>query len=157
MKTLKFKKDSWHYWLASTMGPLKQWEETTDFCSYVRAVIIGAVLAGLVGALAVGAVCCVGDWLGWLAASIKAGYFIAFEPNSFRGAMLVNMALAMAAVLGAIISVCYLVSRMKRRREEINYARANELGDAYVEPPPSFIMHAYLTWKEKTCFKVEIS
>jgi hypothetical protein len=155
MKTLKFNKNSWHYFIATRLGPLSQWRDTTDFCAYVRAVLVGMIwalaLVVIAGALLYCGVC----WTIWIIDCIKAGHLIKLANGSpeLLFSLVLMLVIIVAAALGAIYGVVQLQEYLRdKRRRKYQYTNNED----YVEPPPSFIKHAYLTFKEKTCFKVEL-
>lgn len=154
MKTLKFNKKSWHYWVATKFGPLGDWKTNTDFCAYVRAVMVGSIWLSMLVVLGMGILYCGFEWVRWVIACLEAGHLLKLAEMSpaMLFMMIIGIVATVALVLGTIWGWVQLQVYM-RQRAKVKRSHTN----AYVEPPPSFIHQAYLTWKEKTCFKVELN
>lgn len=157
MKTLEFSKKSWHYLIATKLGPLHEHHEVTDFCRYVRAVIFGSLWGLCI--LIVGAVVlyALGDFLGWLVVSAINWQFV--QPS--LAVQIILMLLACVGIIaGAAVLVFGLYFGVKISREHLHErAYQKRYGDGskeYVPPPPGFIESAWKTFKDKTCFRVEL-
>jgi hypothetical protein len=142
MKTLKFNSKSWHYLLATKIGDFD--EDGGDFCSYVRNVIFGA----LVALFAVAAASVV---LYALGREVYAAYTCWFTSVCTFGKFESAVAAMACAVAAFSVFICLVVwysnYRMRVRREIRNGLRS--------EPQPGFVKVAYKSIKEKTCFRVE--
>lgn len=155
MKTLQFKKNSWHCYLAATGGFYGA--KNKDFCSYVRYAIWGAgvCVAKLAGVLYI--LWALGSWIGWAAACVVQMQLIAidewYEMLSVGVVNVVILAVMFIAVLWQIFNVFDHISRKRRERERQKEHEA-ELG-LVSEEEPSFIRHAVESIKGKVCFKVE--
>jgi hypothetical protein len=142
MKTLKFNSKSWHYWLATKIGDF--YPEGGDFCSYIRHVILGALVSLFLVAAAT-------FMLYALGREVYAAYTCWFTSvctfGKFESAVatMACIAAALSAFIG--LAVWYSNYRMRVRREIRNGLRS--------EPQPGFVKVAYKSVKGKTCFKVE--
>lgn len=147
MKSLEFSSKSWHFKVADKFGGYNVYRQ--DFCHYVRSVIWGLLVLMFFGALGGALTYCFGDWLAWFAVGIVHSFT---EPGV--GALIFNGLLATAGIIAlcfGFIGGCVWIS--EKRRD----ARWKAQFDPnHVEPPPSFLKHAYVTLKEKTCFKLTI-
>ena len=158
MKTLQFKKGSWHWNLAWRHGgwayvhPDKQ-----DFCAYVRCVIYGAMIMAAKGAGILYVLAAIGSWIGWATACVVQMQLIAidewYEMLSAGVVNLVILAVIFVALLWQLFNVFEYVTR-KRRERAYQKEHEAELGLVSVEEP-SFIRHAVESIKDKVCFKVE--
>lgn len=154
MKPFIVRRDSLHYRLAVTYGPLHPnffYHDDVDFCRYVRAVIQGAIKVALLTVIACLVAVGIGDTLALGAASLVAWSLI--SPNWPAGATLV--------VLSSVICVCLfaasfmllvelkdtLIERMQARREV----------EAEKPKQPRFLVQAYRSLKEKYCLPVKLA
>jgi hypothetical protein len=157
MEELNYKRSSWHYWLATKLGPMQRWDDATDFCTYVRAVVVGMLMFCLLSCLGLGLLYCFGDWLGWISAMIKAGHIIWLSGKDPSGAMIFNVVLGVCAGIGGFGGGMYWREQANHRKAERIWQAKQELGANYVPPEPSFIGHAWKRFKDKTCYKVKFN
>jgi hypothetical protein len=142
MKTLEFKRNSWHYFLATKVGDYD--EDSNDFCSYVRNFILGgAFLAAMSGVMlfllyAIGRECY---------AFYTCFFTKACTYGSFESGFAIFVAIIALVVL-IIWFCCWNGNRLRERRWAIEEGRLPQ-------PKPSFVKTAYKSFKEKTCFRVE--
>jgi hypothetical protein len=142
MKTLKFNSNSWHYWLATKIGDF--YPEGGDFCSYIRHVILGALVSlfMVAGASFV---------LYSLGREVYAAYTCWFTSvctyGKFERAVTTGVAILIGGVGAAVLMIWNSNRRMQIRIEIANGVRP--------EPQDSFVKTAYKSIKEKTCFRVE--
>ena len=134
MKALKFSKNSWHYWLA-TFGD--DYRKLGDICSYTRAVIKGSMLFSLVVLLVIGATVIHANLFAWISSMIV--YQTMFAPEILAG---------MGVGLYLLIFVLLLIGA-------INYLW-NQYCECLDNQPDNFVAHAYHSFKDKFCVKVEI-
>lgn len=128
---ITFNRNSWHFRLATTYGPMYRWEHTTDICRYTRSVFFGLLLvlvitAGL-GLITWGLVD-MGLWL----------YFL------FNGYLLEPI--GPAIIIFASILVGLVVGTVFLGFEVIQTVNIST---------PSFVKQAYYSWKDKYCSRVE--
>lgn len=134
MKTVVFKEESWHGWLADLGG---NYRKQTDICAYTRAVMWGVLK--LIGAAIVVAVsaAALGDWLAWMTAGLLYG----FTMVGFLGGVvcfLVLVALCAAALILLGAGSVFAAERLGKRVTD------------------SFPAEAYRSFKDKVCFRVEL-
>ena len=159
MKEVKFSRDTWHWRLAGFYGNAKMrydyHTETDrydgDICSYIRSMLYGlfrvVVLTAVLGVLAAS----LGNFLAWVAAWIMTSTFIPIDSLGFF-----TIALAAAAVV--LVGVFFCISKFENWKRE-RQARRHEkmMAEEYIEKPETFFQAAYRKFKDKTCFKVEVS
>jgi amino acid transporter len=140
MKTLEFKKASWHYRLAKKAG----YEEDGDFCTYVRSFLWGALLMVLLTALVLFGLYALGrlSYSAYTCSFTKVCTYGEFEKTVLMG---IGVIIGCVAYIYALI---WVQNRRWRIRGEIRRGERPE-------PGPSFVAMAYKSYKEKTCFKVE--
>jgi hypothetical protein len=148
MKSLTFKKDSWHY--KAAMFVFDSWQIPNDLCGYVRHVIWGGLMFILLMSFCAALACGVGYllcmWLHWLFQMISTMSFIAPSDE----AVIVNVILGVIAACGAAILAIKLIVDYK------NDMRQKRYEEGYVEPEPGFLRVAYRSFKDKTCFKINL-
>jgi hypothetical protein len=140
LKTINLKNNSWHYFLAVTMGNFRA--GSGDFCSYVRNVIFGFVLTVMLSAVA-----------GFFGSALLAGLanIVLLAYHFFAGTAYVAPAfLAFGTVLLTAISIvaALVVAFIFIKDKLDDRALANE------GKPDSFVKSAYQSFKDKVCFKV---
>lgn len=145
MKTLNFKKNSWHHRLAKMGGFDRTCNQ--DFCTYTQRVLVGTFFFCILSVICVFIAGCFGDFIAWIIAMIKFGVYI--EPNVF--AQGVTVTIFVCSLMAMFVG--YLRWKEKRRERLYALQRAGE----YVEPKPSFIAKAYESFKNKTCFKIKLT
>lgn len=134
---------SWHYRLATVYGPLEDYQlhNGTDICSYVRAVIFGAVCVALWiiagGLFSLG----FGDLLAWIVAGVVYGFVQISETGALFVALTGGLIGALVALVGSIL-ICDKYSEMKRRMSSAS------------TPPSGFVGTAYVAFKNKYCTRV---
>lgn len=134
MRELQYQKRGIIWRLASTYGPLHEFETETDICTYWRAVLKGSFLAMLLTALAMLVSAGVADFGAWLVAMVSAGAYI--DPQV--GAFVVSVVLGFVAVAGVVGGTFYL-----KQKTGVH--------------APRFMTEAYASWKDKTCVKVNLA
>ena len=132
MKTLQFNRNSWHFKLVNTLFGYSVYE-IPDICSYTRAVLFSLFLVTLFAILIAFGVFLIGDFLGYLIASILNFTFI--EPEN--AAIVVMMLLFISSIFG----IGYLIGKFSSRTLE-------KVSD-------SFIAESYKSFKGKYCAKIE--
>jgi hypothetical protein len=167
MKAVDINKGSWHFWLASQVS----WKQTyysnklckrvpTDFCYYVRRVILGfiwvAILASVALALA-GLYLYSGYYtVQWVLDMIHQGKFFQGPGEAGPFLFITSMTLAVGIALGVILCIaqalkwrdtrCYLARELARSRAE----------PTLLLKEPSFVQVAYRSIKDKVCFRINI-
>lgn len=129
MNTYTFKKDSWHYWLASKGGFDSY--HSQDICTYMGYVFItGAILLAAIG-FAIYLDASFGAFLGWL----FAGFFHGFvSPESLAAVFIAIFLVALVVMIGVIIAYAFVTKKLT---------------------PPGFIAVAYISLRNKLCFKID--
>jgi hypothetical protein len=146
MKTINLRRNSWHYWLAKDVA---SWNhiDNDDFCSYVRAVIAGAVLISIVsvivsvvgGGSVVGAGVALYCW--WHHVNLNTlSPILGFSAACF----------ATVSIGAAVIGIVYLFLTLKKHAKEKLHHKAGT-------KPDSFIRSAYVSFKDKVCFRVKLN
>lgn len=137
MNTLHFKKDSWHYRLATYYGYANE-SEMQNICDYTHRVMVGffaCLFLSFLIALGLSALVLFFLWL-------YISSFIAFiEPS------------ILAIVGSTLLGLCVLVSTSMYLEEKIKNWRAKHR--SLVEKQNSFVVHAYKSMKEKYCVPIE--
>ena len=154
MKEVKFSQNSWHWRLAKTYGNAKtryDYETETDkyegdICSYTRSVMWG-ILGALVVTAVLGIVAAsIANFGAWVVVGFLVGSWVKLDP---LGAIIIGIMIVVA--LGAlVIYACANYEKWKRKRK---YKRAM----FEEEKPEGFVKAAYRKFKDKTCFKVEVT
>jgi hypothetical protein len=169
MKAIDIREKSWHFWLASKVG----WRESkynkklrthvpTDFCYYVRRVILGIICASIWGSVIAGLI---GLYLysgyftvNWIVDMIHLGKFFP-GPREIGPFLFINgIALGVCLVLGIAWGGGQLLTWRYLRREARNALarQLSGLGVAPVPKEPSFVQVAYTSIKDKVCFRINI-
>lgn len=141
--------NSWHMWLANFAKD--EWTrfdigDTTDICTYVKAVFWGTLrfigVAVMVVALVSWTAFSVGNMFGWL--------FLDYKLE----------APTVIAVFGFIVSVLLLAFAYGKDRYDAyrrkQYWKRIENGEHSKPRKPGFMALVYRKFKDKTCFKLEI-
>ena len=151
MKTLNFNKKSWHYWFAK-MGDYDH--SRPDFCHYVRSALMGMFFSAVISVFVAAAIYGTGDFIAWIIAMITTGLWFNLVPD--LGAFVIGGTLIFAGTIAGLVG--FSAFREKRRRAHFQKLQdAIRNGKQLVEPTPSFIVTAYRTFKDKTCFKINLS
>jgi hypothetical protein len=138
MKSLNFNTDSWHFKLAELAGMNKY--RDSNICEYTRNVLGGALLMALTGVIIA-----IGGFI--LAHMIFAvGFSIAYGFVIFTDLAFIGWT---TLIFGAIFCLIVIISDMVEKRR---YKRLND-----TQAPQGFIAHAYDSWKNKFCAKVEFN
>lgn len=151
MESKNFSLNSWHWRLVSGVGTLRGAEyvesgETfsTDICTYIRAVIKALIAVAITTLLALGIVFITAHGIAYLAAIILNGALV--EPNFHAVVFMVS-----AVVIGSILGLTYLHEKYREWKDERDYAKIAS------PKPDSFVTAAYRKFKDKTCFRVNVS
>lgn len=152
MKEITIKRNSWHFWLASSLGSTRSIE--TDFCRYVRRVLLGlfllsSYLLAIVLYLWSGYDCIV-----WAYSVLFHGTHIEMP----RLARLFVIVSSLALLIIVAIGVAWCVEKIKEYLENRAYER-RRLGpqqSPVIMKEPSFLQTAYRSIKDKVCFKMNI-
>jgi hypothetical protein len=138
MKTLKFKKTSWHYELASKAG-FRDYD-SQDLCTYITHIFWAFVaIFFIIGASSILGAILIHTVLGAIFSFI-AGSFIFTETG------VAGLILTVAGVLFGFVWCVFEGFRIAKRKAEKTYGNN----------PDSFVANAYRSWKDKMCFKIEI-
>lgn len=153
MKTLRFKKNSIPYLLATKLGGMDKWETNTDICGLIRHILIGMFYATLLTAVFAMVSYALMHMLFGIGFSIYYGKLF-----------FTDLGLAILISVGVCLfglAFYYAITKYREYRYEKQYqesVRARELaksGSKYVAPPDSFLVSAYKSIKGKFCAKVE--
>lgn len=157
MKEVKFSQNSWHWRLANTYGNAKtryDYETETDkyegdICSYTRSVMWGA-LAALLLTAGLGLIAAsIADFGAWVVVGFLVGTWVKIDVLGF----LIIAATFAVVVVAAMIYVATKHEKWKRKRWERKHERAM----VEEEKPEGFVKAAYRKFKDKTCFRVEVT
>jgi hypothetical protein len=155
MKNITIKKNSWHYWVASNPGGWSSWRET-DFCDYVRRVILGLFLLSLCLFAILLYLWSGYDWVVWVHGVLSHA---AHEHMPKFARLFVTV-----SVIAILIGFCfvaafgvehlrsYLIERAYQRRQ----LKSQQPSFAAIPKEPSFLQHAYRSMKDKMCFRMNI-
>lgn len=148
MKSLNFNRDSWHYKVATELGGMPKWFNTTNICEYSRAVVKGVVAMLVILAVCFGALYWVADTLAWWAAVITTHVF----PPAVGPVILTTAVSVFCLIEGVSWSFTKIADWLDDRR-------AKKHQQAYLEPrkPDSFVEKAWRSWMDKTCVRVTIN
>lgn len=137
MKTLEFKTNTWHYFLATLGGRIR---DETDICYYTRSVILGAfgISVGIFIALFLWHVA-VHTVLGAIFSVIYGVYM--FSAWGQAGLTIFGIASASALVYLLFLALAALKDRAKNKALVKN---------------DNFLYHSYRSWKDKFCMRVVI-
>ena len=172
MKAIDINKRSWHFWLASKVGwkqryyskKLDRWMDT-DFCSYVRWVILGIIVATIWGTLLAGVA---GIYLysgyytvHWIIDMIHQGRFFKGPPEMVPFIFITGITLGVGIVLGLIWCVAQALEWRDHRRYLASELARSKLGQPTLGPTPvpkepTFVQVAYRSIKDKVCFRINL-
>ena len=139
MKSIEFKKDSWHYWFVNKSTDyftnLTWKEQKPEICGYTRA-FIGGVIKTLLLSLVL---------LGLTIPSLAAlvffiGYFFGMHSNKLIGIGIIELIVAGGLVLSILMGNTISWFRDQRRLKQ---------------SPPGALKTMYTNWKEKTCAYID--
>jgi hypothetical protein len=163
MKVMQINRDSWHFKLAKKFGGLNTYKHD-DFCSYTRRVLLGSL--ALFGCLLVAVLA---------AYLVSSGVFFVYLRVTLGhwpkdgwyaiGGMFDAIILMVCAIFGGLIGVGILVEkRIEYKKEQAAIQECAD--DAYFdkhgvyptrEVKRSFVKEAYASFKEKTCYRLNIN
>lgn len=157
MKEVKFSQNSWHWRLANTYGNAKtryDYETETykyegDICSYTRSVMWGVLGALLLTAVLGIVAASIANFGAWVVAGIVVGSWVKLD---LLGAIII-VAVCVAAFVALVFYLITEHEKWKRRRWELRHERALLEEDK----SEGFIQAAYRKFKDKTCFRVEVT
>lgn len=157
MKEVKFSQNSWHWRLANTYGNAKtryDYETETnkyegDICSYTQSVMWGALAALFLTAVLGLIAASIANFGAWVVAGFLVGSWVKIDALGF---LIVALTIS-AAIVAAMFYVASKHEKWKRNR----WARKQELAMVEEEKPEMFIQAAYRKFKDKTCFRVEVT
>ena len=136
MKTLQLNKNSWHYWLTRKYRLLSDYE-THDICSY-SSIVLGACLLTLI----LFVLSCLGIFMIVAGLWVLAGLLFHFSyPEILNG-----FAIMIGVFLLTMLRIRYHEWKLNRMFDEDGYR---------IHKPDNFLKHAYQSWKQKFCIKVE--
>ena len=165
MKAIDINKKSWHFWLASKVG----WRESkyhkklrtrvpTDFCYYVRRVILGIICASIWGsfiASVVGLYLYSGYFtVNWIMDMTHQGRFFKGPPEITPFIVVNFVVIIVAVVLGVIWCRIQLLEWRDKRGYAARLIARNQA--TTVPKEPSFVQVAYTSIKDKVCFRINI-
>lgn len=148
MKTLTFKRDSWHFWIATRLGRFTYYRRgpnSTDFCEYIRAVLLCCLLGFVFLLVACFLLFCLSDTFVWLYNCYRVGHF--FDPGK-SGAAFILMILGVVVFLGICAGIAYSILWLA--------VKSVDRQSTNTGAPPSFISKAYESFKDRVCFRVEL-
>ena len=149
MNTLKFNKNSWHYQLVRAVKD--EWHISDNFCGYFWDVIIsGSILLLMLAMTAMCLFILVVAPLLYLAVGLQYQFF------ELPKEVAVGLVLDAGILVGCIICLIsdWLADRRELKRQKFydEYVKNNY---KKVEKKPSFVITAWRTFKDKTCFRIE--
>ncbi len=149
MNTLKFNTKSWHYRLVRFIK--NEWEISDNFCGYFWDVVMSGIVLLLMLAMVI-------FCLFVLVVAPLLYFVVGLQYQFFEPTNEVVIGLFFDAVLLVICVIClfsdWLADRreLKRQKQLDEYVKNNY---RTVEKKPSFVMTAWRTFKDKTCFRIE--
>jgi ABC-type phosphate transport system permease subunit len=148
LKTINLNKKSWHYWVATTVGSFKP--SSSDFCKYVRHVILGSLLLAFFSIVVAVVVGFLGG--GLINIGILVWDFLSRTPYTITNAFMQagSLVLCMISAAGIVGALIYFAKSAYDERKW-----ANEI--ANTNKPDSFVKNAYKTFRNKACFKVNFN
>lgn len=152
MKALTFKKNSWHFWLAKLVGyeapttwtrgdgTVAHYGDKGDICTYSRHVV-GALFSILVisffGVMGTAII-------GTLLAHVILGIIFSIIMGTFFFTDIGVIGLFIITIVSLVAGTMYSLSWLRDRARESDESNN----------PDGFIKHAYRSWKEKYCLKI---
>lgn len=159
MKEVKFSRNTWHWRLAGFYGNAEMrydYQTETerydgDICSYIRSMFYGlfrvVVLTAVFGLLAAS----LGNFGAWVVVWFMTGASVSLD---LLGFLIVALTAAVIVVVGMFFCISKFEDWNKARRQRRREQRELEQIE---EKPESFMRAAYRKFKDKTCFRVEVS
>jgi flagellar biosynthesis protein FliQ len=142
MKTLEFKSNSWHYWLATNLSDFREWRDT-DICTYSRKVLMGFITLLILLAI-VGAFCYVfGDFIAWIVAMIVRDELI----SPFMPAMVCTLVIV-------VLTFSYLGSKFVEYSAKLLAEHEDDFTFNAFKSLDDFTFNAFKSFKDKYCAKV---
>lgn len=132
MKTLQFNRNSWHFKLVNKVFGYSAYDNY-DICSYTRTVLFSLLILAVFGTIIALLAYLIGDFLGYLIATIVN--FTLIEPEPTAAAVIII--LFIASMIGGV-SLIYKASC--RTLEKVS---------------DSFIAESYKSFKGKYCAKIK--
>lgn len=159
MKEVKFSQNSWHWRLAGFYGNAEMrynYETETerydgDICSYIRSMLYGlfrvVVLTAILGLLAAS----LGNFGAWVVAGFMTGTFIKIDA-------LGSIIMILTAVVALMVVFFFCISKFENWKQARRKRKHEQLAlEKLEEQPESFMRAAYRKFKDKTCFRVEVT
>ena len=149
MKTLTFNVNSWHFLLATKVanyrvpsvskysdGEFYTYGDSADICTYSKHVMGGALLLTIAAAL-IGLV-------GFLLAHVLIGVWFSFILGTWFFSSWAEATMIITLVVVASFVMAFLFKWYIERKRSTEYRNR----------PDGFVKHAYRSWKEKFCVKI---
>lgn|ERR1700682_5468384 len=155
MKDIHIKRNSWHYWVASNPGGWNTWRET-DFCDYVRRVILGLFLLSLLLFAIILYLWFGYDWVVWAHSTIGHTAHTDMPKLARLFVTVSSVAVFVGGVIGIALGVEHLRSYLIERAYQRRQLKFQQPSFAAIPKEPSFLQHAYRSLKDKMCFRMNI-
>ena len=144
MKALTFNKNSWHFLLATKVAGYNapySYEgyicgDSADICTYTRHVMGGLLLLTFAGLLIAG--------VGFILSNILLGIWFSIMLGMFFFSEVGTVGLVFIGAGGGLFGLKTL----------INWYVDRSSSAETIERPDGFVKHAYKSWKEKYCLKI---
>lgn len=151
MQSKVFSRDSLHFRFATVYGPMSDHSSAcdTDICTYGRNVMKGMLVVFLITLFSCLFAAGVGDFLAWLVAGINYSFVELGAPGFI--ALALTSIIAMMCAFGW---TCLKAGEMRDARRQ--RLRDLQNADDYVEPELSVYTQWYRSFKEKTCFRLQL-
>lgn len=149
MKTFNLKKDSWHWWIATTFGGHETYDTESNICSYSRRVVLGSLLFALAVFICLGLTASVGDLLAWVIVGLQHGFLANLGLGMWAGLLLSGIAVlaAGACVVAGINMYGYKAKQFVNAPKEISPGLYKD----------RFHVIWWRSFKDKTCAHINIS
>lgn len=136
---LTFDSKSLHYKLA-LLGGLSEYDDDSNICEYTRHVMFGMVIALLIGLLIA--------FMG----TILANMVFAVGFSLVYGMLIYSEAASAGFFVSTIGTIWFGIWKLSESAKEHRNKTRNE-----PKKPDGFVKHAYKSWKEKYCVKIEFA
>lgn len=157
MKAIKMNSKSWHYKIATNFGSYRSWGSGSgDFCDYVRNFILGLFMLSIFCGLGLVA-------LYFLVRLLWSGY-TCWISRMFGTSMACTFGNPEQITLGIVVFACFALLFIKGVTWLIEYEREKKHAQqiallrgeiSHKDVRPGFIVSAYRSIKEKTCYRIE--
>jgi hypothetical protein len=140
MKSPTFYKNSWHYLIAHKIAGYSPYDDAgKNICTYTKYVIGGIIALSVIGAGIAAA--------GFLFFNLIFGIIFSLIYGAWIMTPIAEATLIMGTIIGTFLA---LLKLFKMRRERLMSTENRNRQDGFVK-------HAYKSWKEKFCLRIEFT